>query len=160
MLDISEIFIGLFFSFLPLLIIVGIIVGIVKLTNKNSQSSQAHKPQVSPLRSIIITLVILAAVPAGFIATFNFPNIVLGLGPNESFGIRITIGTIMLVAGLLLKHKIQRYFLLFLGLAIILVQAPDVFENYGSLGGLIAVGIAFLALVGGTIWLTMRPHHE
>ena len=47
-----------------------------------------------------------------------------------------------------------------LGLAIVIMQIPYIWNAYGTAGGLVTVALAFAALIGGTIWLTLRGKHE
>jgi len=146
-----EILTGLSLSFVPFVVIALVIYFAV---NANSKS------HTTVVRSIVISSVILAAVPAGLIASYYLPIRLLNLGDDAAFGMRLTIGSIMILAGVFLKNKTQRYFLLLLGLAIVLLQVPFVFSAYGTRGGLVTVAIAFMVLIIATIWLTLKgkPH--
>lgn len=142
-----EIFIGLSLSFVPFVVIALVIYFAV---NANAKS------HTTVVRGIVISSVVLAAVPAGLIASYYLPIKLLNLGDDAAFGMRLTIGSIMILAGVFLKNKTQRYFLLLLGLAIVLLQVPFVFSAYGTRGGLVTVAIAFMVLIVATIWLTLR----
>lgn len=146
-----EVLSGLFFSFLPMALLVLLIYAAVK-ANSNSSASI--------VRGLVLSLIIISAIPTGLIATYYLPTNVLNLGPDAAFGTKLTIGSVMIVAGVLLKNKTQRYFLLLLGLAIVLMQVPFVFQAYGTKGGLVAVAIAFVALILGTVWLTLKGNKQ
>jgi hypothetical protein len=148
----TEVISNLFFSFLPLIFLVALVYVAVK-ASKNS-----YKTTI--VRGLVISLVIISAIPAGLIATYYLPTSVLNFGADATFGTRLTIGSVMIIAGIFLKSKTQKYFLLFLGLAIVLMQIPYVWSAYGTKGGLVTVAAAFVALVAGTIWLTLRGKNE
>jgi len=79
---------------------------------------------------------------------------------SVNFGIRVALGVALIIIGALLKNKLQKNFLLVLGLLMILLQMPYIFNNFGSYGALVVVAAAFVALVGGTVILTKRHQHE
>jgi hypothetical protein len=85
------------------------------------------------------------------------PNKILGIESNAlNFGIRIAIGVVLIIIGVIMKSKIQRNFILVLGLILIFLQSSYVFENFGSYGALIVVTMAFFALIIATVLLTRK----
>ena len=147
-----EVYSGLFFSFLPIGFLILLVYAIVKATNSNINTTL--------VRGIVITLVIISAIPTGLITAYYLPTNVLNLGPDATFGMRLTIGSVMIISGIFLKNKTQKYFLLILGLSIVIFQVPYIWNAYGTKGGLVTVALAFVALISGTIWLTLRGKHE
>jgi hypothetical protein len=119
------------------------------------------KPNFSLLRNTIIITTILSALFSGVTAFYYFPTEVLGSTEGSlSFGIRVAFGVAVIISGLFLRNGIQKYFLLVFGLILLALQAPYIFDNFGTLGALFVVIMAFVALTGVTVWLTMRPKHE
>ena len=131
-----------------------------KRTNTTSTSKSASKP-TSPVRSAIIGFIMISAFVAGTISLYLLPNKVFNV-QNDSiaFGVRVATAVVLLVIGLALKNKLQKYFLLILGLFMLITQAPYVFENFGSYGALVIVGLAFISLIVATIVLTKRHNNE
>lgn len=118
--------------------------------------------KTSLLHDIILSAVLISASIAGLIALFNIPTKLLMLtSDNLIFAVRVFIGVALVLIGLFLPNKIQKYFLMALGLFMLIVELPFVFTNFGSYGALLIVGVAFLALIGVTVWLTMKgAKHE
>lgn len=125
-------------------------------------ATHSSRKNASLLHDIVLAAVLVSAAIAGLIALFNIPTKLMMLtSDNLIFAVRVFIGVAMVLIGLFLPNKIQKYFLMALGLFMLIVELPFVFTNFGSYGALLIVGIAFLALVGVTIWLTTRgKKHE
>lgn len=108
-------------------------------------------------REAMIALILLSATVSGLVGLTFLPNKLLGINSNSlNFGIRIATGVVLILFGILMKNKIQRNFILALGLILILLQSSYVFQNFGSYGALLVVALAFFALIGATIYLTRK----
>lgn len=147
-----EVFFSLLYSFIPIGILILIIYAIVKAASINVNTTL--------VRGIIVTLVVFSAIPAGLITTYYFPINVLNFGPDAVFGTRLIIGSVMIISAIILKNKTQKYFLGIFGLVVVLMQIPYIYNAYGTIGGLATVAVAFVGLIVGTIWLTLRNKHE
>jgi hypothetical protein len=122
---------------------------------------QASQKKKTTVRNAIIGFIMISAFVSGTIALFLLPNKVFNVQSDAiAFGIRVATGVILLLLGLVVGNKLQKYFLLILGLFIMLSQAPYVISNFGSYGALIIVGLAFISLIIATIILTRRHSNE
>lgn len=122
---------------------------------------QASQKKKTTVRNTIIGFIMISAFVSGTIALFLLPNKVFNVQSDAiAFGIRVATGVILLLLGLVVSNKLQKYFLLILGLFIMLSQAPYVISNFGSYGALIIVGLAFISLIIATIVLTRRHSNE
>lgn len=122
---------------------------------------QASQKKKTTVRNAIIGFIMISAFVSGTIALFLLPNKVFNVQSDAiAFGIRVATGVILLLLGLVVSNKLQKYFLLILGLFIMLSQAPYVIDNFGSYGALIIVGLAFISLIIATIVLTRRHSNE
>lgn len=120
-------------------------------------ATRRNRRQSSMLHDIFLVAILISASISGLIALYYLPTKLLGItSENIIFGIRVVLGVLMLITGLFLPNKFQKYLLMLLGIFILLVESPFVFSNFGSYGAFILVGIAFMALVGVTIWLSIR----
>ena len=108
-------------------------------------------------RDVMIAIILLSATVSGLVGLTFIPNKLLLINSHSlSFGIRIAMGAALIIIGVLMKNKIQRNFILALGLILILLQSVYVFENFGSYGALIGVSMAFFALIIITVLLTRK----
>jgi ABC-type Mn2+/Zn2+ transport system permease subunit len=122
---------------------------------------QATQKKRSLVRDAIIGFVMISAFVCGIISLFLLPNKIMNIS-NDSiiFAVRLATGVTILLVGLFIKNKLQKYFLLILGLLMIISQAPYVVDNFGSYGALIIVSIAFIAIIIATVVLTRKHSHE
>lgn len=128
-----------------------IIFAIVYLATHN------NKRRTSMLHDVFLVAIIVCASVSGAVALYYLPTKLLGItSENIIFGIRVSLGVLMLIIGLVLPNKFQKYFLMLLGLFMLLVELPFVFTNFGSYGALVLVGVAFIALIAITVWLSTR----
>ncbi len=119
------------------------------------------KKNHSMVRETITGLVLLSATISGLISLTYLPEKVLMISSDAlNFGVRVALGVALIIVGALLKNKLQKNFLLVLGLLMIISQVPYIFSNFGSYAALAVVATAFIVLVGGTVVLTRRHQHE
>jgi ABC-type Mn2+/Zn2+ transport system permease subunit len=122
---------------------------------------QATQKKRSLVRDAIIGFVMISAFVCGIISLFLLPNKVMNISSDSIiFAVRLATGVTILLVGLFIKNKLQKYFLLILGLLMIISQAPYVVDNFGSYGALIIVSIAFIAIIIATVVLTRKHSHE
>lgn len=122
---------------------------------------QAAQKKFTVVRTAIVGFVMVSAFVTGAISLLLLPDKVLNIKSEPIvFGVRVAFGVAIILIGLLLKNKLQKYFLLILGMVMLIAQAPYVINNYGSYGALIIVGLAFIALIVATILLTRKHGHE
>lgn len=115
------------------------------------------KKNHSLARESMLALILLSATLSGLIGFMYIPNKLLGISSDSlNFAIRVAIGVAFILVGLAMSNKIQKNFMLILGLLMIIFQAAYVFNNFGSYGAFIVVAIAFVALIFATIYLTKR----
>ena len=137
--------------FFSLAVPAAIIFAIVYLATHND------KRRTSILHDVFLVAIIVCASVSGVLALYYLPTKLLGFNSeNIIFAIRVSLGVLMLIIGLALPNKFQKYFLMLLGLFILLVELPFVFTNFGSYGALILVGVAFITLITITVWLSTR----
>lgn len=111
------------------------------------------------LGRIFLITIMTGAVLSGLISLFYLPTKLLNIdSENIASGIRMVSGVLLLIIGLILPSNLQKYFLMVMGLLMIAIQLPFIFTNFGSLGAFVLVGLAFVALVIVTIWLTKRSN--
>lgn len=116
-----------------------------------------NQRRTSMLHDVFLVAIIICAGVSGVVALYYLPTKLLGItSENIIFGVRVSLGVLMLIVGLVLPNKFQKYFLMLLGLFMLLVEMPFVFTNFGSYGAFILVGAAFIALIGITVWLSTR----
>ncbi len=134
---------------------------IYAIVKKNKPNHSNNKLNHSMLRETITGLVLFSATISGLISLTYLPEKVLMISSESvNFGVRVALGVALIIVGALLKSKLQKNFLLVLGLLMILLQMPYIFNNFGSYGALVVIVIAFVVLVGGTVVLTKRHQHE
>ena len=121
-----------------------------------------NRRRTSMLHDVFLVAILVCASISGVVALYYLPTKLLGVtSENIIFAVRVSLGVLMLIVGLLSPNKIQKYFLMILGIFMLLIEMPFVFTNFGSYGAFILVGLAFLALVGITVWLTLKGNkHE
>jgi ABC-type Mn2+/Zn2+ transport system permease subunit len=122
---------------------------------------QAAQKKRSLVRDAIIGFIMISAFVCGIISLFLLPNKVMNISSDSIiFAVRLATGVAILLVGLFIKNKLQKYFLMVLGLLMIISQAPYVVDNFGSYGALIIVSIAFIAIIIATVVLTRKHSHE
>ena len=142
---------ALAFTFLSVLIYPAAIIMIVYFAVNGTKKGHSMS------REAMIALILLSATVSGLVGLTFLPNKILGIESNAlNFGIRIAIGVVLIIVGVIMKSKIQRNFILVLGLILIFLQSSYVFENFGSYGALIVVTMAFFALIIATVLLTRK----
>jgi len=120
----------------------------------------AHR-QTSLLRDLVFSCVVISIAISWILAFYNMPPKLLNVyTPTLTFGIHIMLGALLIVAGALMPNRLQKYFLMGLGLFSVVIEIPFVFTNFGSYGALAVVGLALAALVGATLWLHLKGKHE
>jgi hypothetical protein len=150
-------------SALSIFIYPAVIALIIYLVVKASQRKKTTTTEktTTTVRTAIIGFIMVSAFVSGLLSLFLLPNKVFNVQSDSiAFGIRVATAVVLLVIGSAVKNKLQKYFLLVLGLFMLVSQAPYVFENFGSYGALVIVGIAFIALIVATIVLTKRHNNE
>ena len=133
---------------------------IILIVKKSVPNHSNNKPNHSMVRETITGLVLFSAAISGLMSLTYLPDKVLMISSESvNFGIRVALGVALIIIGALLKNKLQKNFLLVLGLLMILLQMPYIFNTFGSYGALVVAAAAFVTLVRGTVILTKRHQH-
>jgi hypothetical protein len=149
----AGIIISTLFSILIPLVVVVLIVRLIA----HHRGSGPKRPFLQ-FREVILGSLILAAGFCGVAGLYALPVAIFG--PDEEFSTQVLVmhlvsAIVLLILGLFVK-QVTGKFLMVVGLILLLGAFGPAFEALGSAGALIAVVVAFIVLIGVTVYVSRK----
>jgi hypothetical protein len=141
---------GSFFGFTLLinfLLPIVVIYGIYRLITRDRVNSRQ-----AVTRDVVIGVLSLLTGYVGVISLYRLPEIFLIESGSAVFAMRMVAGIVCLATGAFLRELTGRL-LMVIGLVLVLISSPFIFENFGSKAAYVFVLASFVALIALTVYL-------
>lgn len=111
-----------------------------------------HEIRRAATRDLVIGVLALVTGYVGLISLYRLPEVLLVESESAIFAMRLVAGVACLAIGAFMRELTGKL-LMVVGLMLVLISSPFIFENLGSKAAYVFVLIAFLALIGLTVYM-------
>lgn len=139
----------LIFNFLLPLVVIYAIYRL--LTNGNNK-----RPIV---REVVVWTLALITGYVGVVSLFRLPEVFISDNESSVFAVRMIVGIGCLAAGAFVKELTGRL-LMVVGLALVLIASPFIFQNFGDKATYALVLVSFAGLIGLIVYQHSRSEKE
>jgi hypothetical protein len=103
-------------------------------------------------RDLVVGILALITGYVGIISLYRLPEVFLSESESAMFATRMVAAVACLVAGAFLRELTGKL-LMVVGLLLVIISSPFIFDNLGSKAAYVFVLLSFLTLIGVTVYL-------